>query len=250
MTEEIVKKFQLHYSNLVYYKQHRNVGFDRNLKTILDLAKGEYIKPHGDDDLFTNGSIYSIINRINENPDASLFFVHCGQSLPVIRGTGYDNYIRSLIGSNGISFLTALIVSNKSYKEISNKEKYLDSKIYQVYIQMEILKNNPNYCLLGGSIVSSLSGRAGRRDYNLGEVFIGSYFDIIQGYKQHGLSEQIIKEQKYYVLNSIIIPVAIENVTHNNQLTTSGLDEIFTKYYSVEEYFIPKLNELRRFMRK
>lgn len=209
-TEEIVEKYKSKYSNLVYYKQSENVGFDKNVKTLLDLGKGEYIKLHGDDDFFNKGTIYTVINRVVENPDVSLFFVHWGLNLPVVKGTGYNTYIRSLIGSNGISFITAMIIRNTAYKEIENKNKYLDSKIYKVYIQMDILKNNPNYYLLGGPIVSKLSGAARRFGYNLGDVFIGSYFDLLQDYEKYGLDNQVIKEQKDHVFNAIILPLTIK----------------------------------------
>lgn len=244
-TEDVVNKYKASYNNVVYYKQIQNLGFDRNIKSIFDLANGEYVKPHGDDDLFTPGSINNIINIIKQNQDVSLFFVHCGEMVPATRGVGFSNFVRAVRNSNGITFLTAIIVKSETYRAIENKDRYLDSKIYHLYIEMEILRKNPNYCILGGSIVGAGSGRAGRRDYNIGEVFINSYFGIMHEYEQYGLDKDVIKEEKRYVLDWIVMPLS-SGCTHSNcPLSITGLDEYFIKYYSQEEYFNERLQQIK-----
>lgn len=110
-TEEIVKKYKDKYSNLIYHKQSKNEGFSKNLKTVLDLANGEFINPHGDDDFFNKGIIYEFIKMIKLNRDVSIMYaIWSGNPLKMISGRGVNDYLNKL---NGINFITSMLVNNK-----------------------------------------------------------------------------------------------------------------------------------------
>lgn len=250
-TEEVVKKYEALCSNLVYVKQKENIGFDKNIKFLLDNAKGRYVKIHGDDDLFNPGAIAAIIEVLKNNEDASLFFYHNGLSkTPYKRGSGYSEYIRSLRKSNGITFISSIIVEREKYNKIEEKEKYLESKIYQLYVQMEILKLNPNFCLIGGHLLSAVSGRAGRRLYNIAEVFIKSYCDILRDYIPLGLEESVLGEEMKINLDWIIIPLSREISKHGGELEIDNLEKLFMEYYKNEPYYEGKLIEIKEIAKK
>ncbi|MBU3104193.1 glycosyltransferase family 2 protein [Clostridium gasigenes] len=241
-TEEIVKKYKAKYSNLVYFKQAKNEGFARNLKTVLELAQGEYINPHGDDDFFNRGIITEIIKLINKNEDVSVIYAPwTGCNLTAIQGVGFNDYLNQL---NGITFITSMIINNKHYKELEDKDRYINTEVNQVYIQMELLKKNPKFYILTGNILKLGSGHAPRIGYDLLEV-IGDYFDILYDYEKHGLEKQTIKNEKNKMVNSVIIPSIHAIIRKEIGVGIQGIDEFFTKYYSEEDYFEQKLNEIK-----
>lgn len=246
-TESIVRKYKEKYSNLVYHKQAKNEGFSRNLKTVLELASGEYINPHGDDDFFDRGIIHELIKVINLNRDVSVFYAAwTGGNLTMNRGVGIDNYVKHV---NGITFITSLIINNKDYMELKDTDKYIYTEINQVYIQLELLKNNPNFCILTGNILKIGSGYAPRGGYNLAKEGITNYFDILEGYEKYGLEKQTIKNEKSKFFNSVLIPSLQAIIRKEIWVGIEGLEEIFIKYYSKEDNFEQNLNEIRNLLK-
>jgi len=242
-TYEVVQKYKEFHNNIIYYKQTQNVGFSKNLKTVLDLATGQYINPHGDDDFFNPGMIYEIINMINKNKDCSVMYT-CWKNVPlnITSGVNMNNYLNEL---NGINFITSMILKAIDYKKIEEKDKFLDTEINQVYIQLELLKVNPKYCILHGNIFRLDSGAAPYGGYNLSEAAVTNYFDILQSYSEDDLNIETVKYEKIKVLNSIIFPSIYKVVNQGTKIDLNGLVEAFIKYYSDEIYFEEKLNEIR-----
>lgn len=63
-TEQIVKRYQKKYKNLVYFKNDQNIGFDRNMLRVVSLATSEYCWVIGDDDAMLPGSIGHILQAL------------------------------------------------------------------------------------------------------------------------------------------------------------------------------------------
>ena len=55
--------------NLRYKSQLKNIGIDGNMLSAIDMAKGDYIYPLGDDDFLPVGSIEAILKEIEEKTD-------------------------------------------------------------------------------------------------------------------------------------------------------------------------------------
>ena len=252
-TEQIVKNYMDIYGNISYHKNNENLGFDKNIRNIYNTSKGEYIKLHGDDDFYNQGSFNYILKILTSNNLADLLFIHCGITKNIIaKGYGIDQYIISLKSSNGIAFLTSIIIRNKAFKKIEDKERFIDSKIYQVYISMEILKQNPNFILIGGPILSPLSGKGSRRLINVGEIFIKNYFDILSNYD---VSKEVIIYEKKNVYDSIIIPLLNTEIQNNRckniiDMNFSNLEKIFVEYYKYEDDFNNMYTRLKALLNK
>lgn len=242
-TYEIVEKYKKSHNNIVYYRQSENVGFSKNLKMVLDLATGQYINPHGDDDFFNGGMIYEIINLILKNKDCSVMYTSWKNvPLNITCGLNMNNYLNEL---NGINFITSMILKNIDYKKIEDKDKFIDTEINQVYIQLELLKLNPKYCILHGNIFRIDSGGAPYGGYNLSDAAINDYFDILGSYSKDGLDIETLKSEKIKVLNSIILPSIYKVINGGIKIDLDGLVEAFTKYYSGEIYYEEKLIEIK-----
>jgi len=243
-TEEIVRKFKQTHNNIVYYKQRKNEGFTENLKTVLDLSSGQYINPHGDDDFFNKGILYEIIDMVYKYKDCSVMYTSWKKvPLNISYGLNMNNYLNEL---NGINFITAMILKNDDYKKLENKVKFSNTEINQVYLQLELLKKNPKYCILHGDIFRSDSGSAPHGGYNWIDEAITNYFDILSEY---GLDIETIKNEKIKVINSIIFPSIDAVLNRGIKLNLKGLVEAFTKYYSDEIYFEQKLNEIKSLLK-
>lgn len=236
-TEAVVKKYQAKYTNIKYHKQPTNIGVDKNIQTLASNAKGKYIKFQGDDDMFNPGAISSFISSIKQFPDINLFFYHNALNEANKTDTGYDKFFQDLNASNGVSFISSIIIKKDTFTKIEDKDKFIGSGIYQVYLEMEMLKANPDFCLLGGHYLSPRSGMGGRNGYNLGEYLLKNYLTLISSYKQFGFSDDAYRAEKHYLLLNIIFPVALERSRKRNTLSLDGLDDMITEFYSDENYY-------------
>jgi len=238
----IIDEYKQKYKTLVYYKNPANIGVSKNIQKVLELSKGEYINLHGDDDYF-NEEVYSaIINMVNSNRDCDLMYITTGwHSLNIKRGMGLSNY---QIDSGTGGWISGMVIKNDAYKKIIQKEKFLYSNLNHIYIQLELLRNNPNYCILSGHISRADTGSAGASGYNIMEVAIKNYLDILYSFRNNGLTEGEIAYHKVASL-AITFPIIRRIIQSRLPLSIDGGIEIFTEYYSSEPYFDSKLEELK-----
>ncbi|MBU3112281.1 glycosyltransferase family 2 protein [Clostridium lacusfryxellense] len=238
MINELLQK----YETLVYYKNDTNIGVSKNIQKVLELSKGEYINLHGDDDYFNEGVYSTIINMINSNRDCDLMYLSMKwHPLNIKRGIGMSNY-QTDSGTGG--WISGMVINNDAYMKIVDKEKFLYSSLNHIYIQLELLRFNPNYCILSGQINRPETGSAGAYGYNIMEVAVQNYLDILYSFRGNGLTDQ---EIEYHKLTSLAItfPLVRWILQTRLPLSVDGGIEIFTKYYEGEPYFDIKLEELK-----
>jgi len=63
-TEEVVRRFQRKFDNIVYYRGDENPGVDRDMARTIELARGEYCWMLSDDDLLAPGAIKRMLKEI------------------------------------------------------------------------------------------------------------------------------------------------------------------------------------------
>lgn len=241
-TSTVIEEYKQKYVNLVYYKNLTNIGVSKNIQKVLELSRGEYINLHGDDDYFNEGIYSTIINMIDSNRDCDLMYLSMKwHPLNIKRGIGMSNY---QIDSGTGGWITGMVIKNDAYKNITEKEKFLNSNLNHIYIQLELLRSNPNYCILSGQINRADTGSAGAYGYNIMEVAIKNYLDILYSFKDNGLSEAEIEYHKIVSLD-ITFPLIRWIIESRLPLSIDRGIEIFTEYYSNEPYFNIKLDELK-----
>jgi glycosyltransferase involved in cell wall biosynthesis len=73
-TEAVVAGFQRRFERLRYYRQHTNVGFDRNYDRVVTLARGEFCWLMADDDTLKPNAVTRVLEMLR--PDLSLILVN------------------------------------------------------------------------------------------------------------------------------------------------------------------------------
>lgn len=255
-TSNIASRYAHDYKNFIYYRNRENVGAERNCQLIWEKANGCYIELLGDDDYLSNGAIYRIISSIYQKNGSSVFCVIPSVDVNVhdYCGIGMDEYIRRV--SYVSTCISCIILNKECYKKIKEKDKFLETSLAQVYIQLEILKNDPEFVVLYDNVFDAESGQSGfgrnlalSEKHPLARIFIQNYYDILNyfvGDASHMLSKKILKQDKLNVANHFLLPWC-DIVTDRDNIWKIDDDilSIIDKYYHNEPY----ISDLKKYIK-
>ncbi|MCX6720722.1 MAG: glycosyltransferase family 2 protein [Candidatus Staskawiczbacteria bacterium] len=174
-THEVATSFREKYSDLIKYnKNQENIGADRNILKLMEMAQGDFIWTLGDDDLIIEGGIKMVVNFVDNKCDKNtgLVIIGCGTNIinkktvksSVYSGTAektrekiYKIKTEDVMGtSSGNSFLSVLIFNSDFVKRTIEEEVEIVEKatgkyfthafLYQLmllkYPQLDTLKFN------------------------------------------------------------------------------------------------------------
>ncbi|MEG2291501.1 MAG: glycosyltransferase [Clostridium sp.] len=233
-TDEVVRKYQGLYNNITYNKNKNNIGADKNVALVIEKSKGKYIMLHGDDDYFKDNTIYQLMNIINTNTKQSLFFLNvisCDNKIEAF--SGINEFLRETSINSG--FISSIIIKREDYKVVEEPFKFIDSCFNQIYLQYKILMSSPEFIVIKSSIFYYEGNKPA--GYNFGRVFIKNYLDILNYFKEYGLCEENIKNDKQKILQTTILPWYKNIIENKIDIDMDGFEEYFKEYYIGETYF-------------
>jgi abequosyltransferase len=153
----IVRDFAGVSSYLVrYFENATNLGFDGNLRRLVECATGEFIIFMGDDDLFVSGALARLINFVKKHRDKP-YFLRSYLTQHVDGSTEYFRYLpKSEIlpaGQTTVAWLFKRSVSLCGFtisreKALQFSTTDLDGTLlYQVYLMCQVCLNHDSiYC--------------------------------------------------------------------------------------------------------
>lgn len=245
-TREIVQQLQRKYHNLRYHCNDTNIGAEGNMHVALRNSMGEYVMVAGDDDYVADGALYALVDHLYRHRDCSLVYLSQSPAqapLTSYESTGYLNYL-SYIGFY-ITFISAIIMKRRLYNRIADPEKYNDTRIPQVYLQMEILKQEPSFSVLG-SCFWEKNGEHSPKGYNLIEVFVKNYFDILTATVD--IPPDQLSAEKKRVMEGMIYPWCYRIKHMGVQLSLDGIFEMVRDYYGAEPYYPEVIATLKQIL--
>ncbi len=158
-TENVVKEFQANFTNIHYYKNSQNIGFDRNLVQVVDKSSGEYCLTLGDDDGLFPDSINHLLEELKQHKSPYYIancwgydhdLIHPIMSSPnrkITHNVTYDTlgeFVRSikdytdLVGNFG--GISMQIFKRDIWMNFKEKEKYFDSQAVHLFILLSAFK--------------------------------------------------------------------------------------------------------------
>lgn len=244
-TREVVQELQKRYSNLKYFCNETNIEAKGNIHAAIRNSTGEYVLVAGDDDYLVDGALYVLVNHLYQHRHCSIFYLtemDCGGKLFSYEGSGYEDYLDKI--GFYITFISAVVLKRNLYGRIADPEKYNYTDIPQVYLQMEVLKQSPSFFILGMKCWDK-SGEHSPKGYNLVEVFVKNYFDILAATVK--ISSAQLSAEKKRVMECMIYPWCYRIKHMGVQLSLDGIFDIVRDYYGEEAYYpevVAKLKEI------
>ena len=247
-TRVFVEEMQKRYKNLRYHCNEKNVGGEGNIHKAIKASRGEYVLVTGDDDYFVDGALYVLLSGIVRYRGVAIFCLGHHSKIPrfIYAGSGCLQYIKTV--SYFMGWISCIVMRRELYDHIPEPHKYDDSRIPQVYLQMEMLKKNPDFVMLGGSFFMDGGGDHTPKGYNFAEVFIKNYFDILT--EAVDIPAAQLSAEKKYVLERSILPWCIRIKEENIGLSLDGIFDIVEEYYGNEPYYAELVELLKEILRE
>ncbi len=246
-TRTFVEEMQKTYKNLRYHCNEKNVGAEGNIHRAIRESKGEYVLVAGDDDYFVDGSLHALITNIVRYRGVALFYLG-NAKIPrrVYTGMGCLQYIGLV--SYYMAWITSVVMRRELYAHISEPQKHDASHIPQVYLQMEMLKQRPDFAVLHGAFFAEGCGDHQPKGYNFAEVFIKNYFDILT--EAVDIPPAQLAAEKKRVLEQSILPWCRKIKEDHLGLSLDGLFDIVAAYYGEEPYYEQLVDLLKEILRE
>ena len=246
-TRTFVEEMQKTYKNLRYHCNEKNVGAEGNIHRAIRESKGEYVLVAGDDDYFVDGSLHALITNIVRYRGVALFYLG-NAKIPrrVYTGAGCLQYIGLV--SYYMAWITSVVMRRELYAHISEPQKHDASHIPQVYLQMEMLKQRPDFAVLHGAFFAEGCGDHQPKGYNFAEVFIKNYFDILT--EAVDIPPAQLAAEKKRVLEQSILPWCRRIKEDHLGLSLDGLFDIVAAYYGEEPYYEQLVDLLKEILRE
>jgi glycosyltransferase involved in cell wall biosynthesis len=145
--------YQERYGNKVKYEENlKTLGYDGNLRRLIELAGGDYVLFMGNDDLMAPGALRAVAAAVREEPNVgvvlrsySSFVSDPGLPLQVFRYFGEDRIFPPGPGTVVTFFRRSVFISGMVFKRNSAAafatEKFDGTLLYQQHLVGQILKH-------------------------------------------------------------------------------------------------------------
>lgn len=249
--------------SIKYVENEVNLGYDRNLRALINNSDGEYIIYMGDDDLFIQNALDKYIEFLLSNRD-------CGYVLRSYRNVYKDGSIEyfkyfksSTKFKKGVDTYINLFDKSVFISGFCIKKKYVipyltddldGSLLFQLYLLAEVCLRYPAaYCdipltqsIVGSSIPMFGSSEAEKELYTPGKItiensinFIKKYFEVIQyidkknGINSYNIVKKNMSKYSYPTLSIQRETGRKEYKRYVNELRKIGLDaSIYFEIYN------------------
>lgn len=197
---DVINSFSLKSNyNLKLILNENNIGYDSNLRNLIEKASGEFLIFMGDDDVFKKGALNNYINFLKINSNSHYFL----RSYEIISNTKveYFKYYSEIkhfepsIHSYIELYRKSVFISGFTVKRISalkySTNKFDGSLLYQLYLVAELAINEktcyPNIILTQliseDKIPFFGSSKIEKDFYKPGEITIQNSLNFLKGFK-------------------------------------------------------------------
>lgn len=242
-TGEIVHEYLLKYSNLHYFRNDENLGFDRNVDLVVQRSKGEYVWLLGDDDEIVFGGIKKVLMVLQNNNNLAAIYVNfscyireTGKCITERRIEIYDDifcdnsdqFLSTVMTCS--AFLSSNVVCRSLWLQADNM-CYIGTNWIQYGTLLSILPGHSAYCIAAPYVMNK-GFNPGEKVGNKGGValkIILNLFDIIQELPRGSYSEKSIQK----VLKAVygLLPRKISSSRRNGlSLSWSLLSRLIKKF--------------------
>ena len=244
-TEEVVAQYFQH-KNFRYYKQPVNIR-GKNFDYLYENAKGDFVVACGDDDYYSAETILNLLEAICLHPDSTLIELEWPSehtSSAILPGNGIDEFLVKC--TTLYTCISCIVLNQKKYMAIEVKDRFSHTHLNQCYVQLEMIRKDPQFMILRGDnfLLGSGEATAGRKfkeneRHPFCDIFVREYYPILDYFLDKGLSREAYEEEKLINLNKVLSWLnTIKKADDTIQwLIDEDIYELIEEFYGYEPYY-------------
>jgi len=202
-TETLVKK-EFGITAIRYFNNGGDLGLDKNILSITEKAKGEYIWLFGDDEMEPDAIVH-VLDIIKKNPEISLIWMNFygfdqfGHLQPA-RDLGRDKFFKDKNQaleevSNELGFISSSIFRHDKILNIDEKNinQFIGSRFICFYLVMHILSQDGKFYYVEHPYVICHPTPVGKHSYGGFQTFGVDFYAIVKNF-QNKFNKKSIKK--------------------------------------------------------
>lgn len=210
-TEELMKEY-IHKYRILYNRNDKNIGGERNFLKVLSMAHGEFVKLHNDYCEFSKeglGFLLKVleVNKLNRPP---IFFkITESKRIRTLKYGNIDEVVRKEFLF--LSWISAIGFWKDEYDELPNKDAAIELQFMQTDWWLRLAQNKNQIIVCKGDIFHRINFDQNHGDFNFIKVFL-NYPKVFSTFVESGeISQRTRKKMDmklldnlsswYYVLN-------------------------------------------------
>lgn len=251
-TEQIVKNYQKIYENIIYNKNEKNIGFYKNLINVLKMAKTQYVWMMDDDDIIREGSIKSIMDAFQSNPDYLVLnssdctremeikeykIIDCDQDKTFLPGEHskllFNLRKNSYYGIMVSMIIKSTIITDKLREMSSPKYEFFENSYLPLILFFRSIVGKTGLFLCDPLVLRRPNMRNSSKSSF--DWFVGDRIIALNALRKYGYDEKIIKATVSTKLSSALFNVIVVKdsnpkvSTFNNFIKTTELMSTYEK---------------------
>lgn len=129
----------------------KNLGYDRNLETLISLAQGDYILFVSDDDAIIEDGLNDVIETLSKHPEIPCLFSAYKSSDKKAQNREYNHSFMINCGKKSVSkylyesILFSGLIFKKQYVDKISAERFVNLNYFQVYLFMKTIYEYGGY---------------------------------------------------------------------------------------------------------
>jgi len=235
-TEDIVKEFQEKYSNVKYHRNDRNIGLEENIKKVIELSDGEFVKVLNDYTYFEKGKLSILIQYVQQNriEKPNLFFLNNSSNNDFTVCNSLNHFVHSV--SIWSTWISCFGIWKQNYENIKNKESHIGLMFFHTSILFENIAKKKT--IIYKEKFMDTFHVENKGGYHI-LVFLEGYFSVLikNYYELNFINKNTYKKEKKEVLRFLYPYIVGATIKKDNNFGKSNLFKIIFSHYKKETYF-------------
>lgn len=198
-TSEVVGQARKAGLPVKYVRNEQNVGWARNFAQAFDLAGGRHVLLMGDDDLFVDGALALLLDRLRRDNYGVVCMRPYGYDADFRRefpgGKGREHVFGDandfLVATSKYFTLTSALVLNKTMLAGVDSRQFITSDLASFHLMLRAALAAPKNLFVDQYLIASK--RQNSASYEFASIFVDQLWQIIDAHRSFGLRDGTIR---------------------------------------------------------
>jgi len=245
-TQTVVEKYKKLNSKIIYLRNEKNIGAEKNFIQVLNSGKGCFLKLVNDYLEFKENSIDLMLSYIKSNiSEKPILFFTNGNSISktkfeCINKIGLEQFLDE--ASFYTTWIGAIGLWKDDYQNILSKHQFITKNFFQTELLFECFESKNNSIIYGKKIFDANLVNNQHIDYNYFDAFLEDYLNnlLFRLKTTNRITSKCFSKQKKMLFTGFVYPryktFKIKK-NHSFNINTKGMEKTIFQIYKTCPYF-------------